>query len=134
MPEQRGNCYPTTLACLLNVRPENVPNFETLFDLKNKPHDFWKEVMMAWVENLGCTINSPIELYHFHRDCKNGVPFETLVEQFPFYIGRLYMVIGESERGSQHICIYKDGKLYWDVHPSRSGLLTEAEFQIINPL
>jgi hypothetical protein len=33
--------------------------------------------------------------------------------------------MGKSERGCNHVCVYKDGKLVFDPHPSDLGLMYE---------
>ena len=44
------------------------------------------------------------------------------------------MAYGPSARGTQHSVIVLDGELWHDPHPSRAGLLSVEQYEIIIPL
>ena len=48
--------------------------------------------------------------------------------------GKYYLVTGETVRKTTHVCIYKDGKLYHDPHPSNVGLIIETHFEYIGKI
>src|SRR5689334_4468381 len=90
MPEQRGNCYATTIACILNMRPELVPNVETFFELKEESaKDLWWDVLQAWLKEQGYQLLFPEDLSLFHGLCKNQLA--EAKESFPQFADKFYM-------------------------------------------
>ena len=45
----------------------------------------------------------------------------------------LYLAYGPSLRGVSHACVYRDGRLEWDPHPSRAGLLEVKSISFLVP-
>lgn len=134
-PYSSGNCYITTICCIIGFPPEHAPNFEVLFDFKNEDNKgLWWRVIEAWLEEKGYKIEcSNDDLWLFHGLCKNQ-PKEA-AESFPQFADKFYMVSGDTERGNwSHIMVYKNGQPYWDPHPSRSGLKHESGVEIIIPI
>ena len=43
------------------------------------------------------------------------------------HLNTYYIGIGPTQRGVKHCCIYKDGHVHHDPHPSNSGLLHITE-------
>lgn len=102
---QRGNCYPTAIACLMGLdNPEDVIQFQELYDDANES---WFCVLMDWLEERG---------------------YEVIDLERHLFDGSIYMVSGRTVRESSHVCLYKNGKLWHDVHPSGDGLITEDFF------
>ncbi|CCH01266.1 hypothetical protein FAES_3257 [Fibrella aestuarina BUZ 2] len=106
-----GNCFPTALACLLDLdSPEAAPQFQELFD---DPDQNWFAMMQDWLYELGW------EFITVYKHRSNGQP---------------YLVSGDTERGTYHVCIYQDGKLLHDPHPSGAGLINVKEIQMLIPV
>lgn len=105
-PESLGNCFPTVLACLLDLdSPEDVIQIQE----KYKEPD-WNIQLFKWLEERGWIWGTiPGHLYD----------------------GSYYMVTGDTNRGAKHICIYQNGKLYHDPNPCNKGLLSEDIFEML---
>ncbi len=118
----KGNCYAAAIASILEVPITEVPNVETLFDVDNF---LWDHVMEKWLESRGWESRHNHHFKVFHDD--------TLKEQrddwYQECADKLYLVSGRSPRGVMHICIFKNGKLIHDPHPTREGILTFEYFQ-----
>lgn len=99
---QRGNCLQTTLACLMECEIDDVIDIHNYFDQD------WITILYNWLDTKGYEINN----IHDHK-----------------YDDSLYLVQGHTTRSTFHICIYKNGELYYDVHPSDDGLIDEVYFQ-----
>lgn len=105
-PLSTGNCFPTVIACFLDLSSaEEAIQIQEYYDNE----DFvWSEVLEDWLKNKGWklkTINT-----HLNND-------------------EFYLVSGKTIRNTFHICIYKNGKLFHDPHPSQDGLTTEEVFE-----
>jgi hypothetical protein len=104
LPEERGNCYPAVIACILEMPVEDVIQFQELYD------GVWYEPLTNWLAKLGWGF-----------------------EYLPDHLAddELYFVTGISPRdkGIRHICIYKNGSMVWDPHPDGQGILTEDNFE-----
>jgi len=100
-PKQYGNCFPTVIACIMGLdSPEDVIQIQEHYE----KHE-WPEILNKWLFEKG------YELY----DLKGHL-----------MTGQYYFVTGKTERsaanGSVHICIYQNGKLFHDPHPSNTGI------------
>ena len=105
---QRGNCFPTVIACLLGLNnPEDVPQFQELYDNED---ECWYCILIDFLEEKGYKLVS----LENHQ-----------------YDDSIYMVSGNTERNIKHVCLYKNGKLYHDPHPSGSGLISEYKYEIL---
>lgn len=110
LPEERGNCYPTVLACLLDKEVDNVFQVQMFYD----DYD-WSELLDKYLLGEGYRIQ---------------YIKEHLMD------GSCYMVSGVSPRNPNidHICIYQNGKLFHDPHPSGDGIITEERFTILEKI
>lgn len=127
----RGNCYAAAVASMLEVPITEVPNVEVFFHLDN---GYWNEVMLTFLESKGWELCSDTMLQRFHPEF--GFSFEGTDEngkipQYYEYKDKYYLVSGKSPRGVHHICIYQNGKLVHDPHPSREGLISLDYFQTL---
>lgn len=103
-PVQLGNCYPTVIACFLDLNsPEDVIQIQEKYS-----EDSWNEQLDNWLSAKG-----------WKRENIQG----------HLYDNSFYAVTGSTERGTTHICVYKDGELYHDPHPNSKGLLSEVIFE-----
>lgn len=122
-----GNCYAAAIASMLDLPITEVPNVEIFFPWSDD-NRFWDEWMNKWLELKGYRIEPAPEYGVFHDDqYYPGGTRESL-------LGDYYFVSGKSLRGVNHICIYQDGKLFHDPHPTREGLLTEIWFEKLTRL
>lgn len=104
-PNILGNCFPTVIACFLDLgSPEDVIQIQEKYK-----EDSWNIQLQNWLKERGWILKSI---------------------QGHLYDNSFYTVTGKSKRGSSHICIYKNGELYHDPHPSNSGLITEDIFEV----
>lgn len=104
-----GNCTQAAIATLLDLPLESVPDFNNETE---GPREFW-ELVEAFF---------------------NGIGYE-------FYIGSglhvydgLYLASGPSPRGVQHMVVYKNGELFWDPHPSGTGIVVVSHTYRLTPL
>lgn len=109
-PNQRGNCFATCIACFLDLEINEVPAFETLMNFDDPSDHTWAKEATRFLSEKGFMWGS-LE-GHISND-------------------EFYLVTGKSSRGVNHCCIYQNGKLFHDPHPSQEGLLTEEFFEYI---
>lgn len=139
----RGNCYPTAIACVLGIPPADVPNIETLWDVGT---DFAYDVMNRWLEINGYKLyTGAMYLSVFHEESEkikntNNEYYLSHIskEQKEFlkdkWKDKYYLVSGYSPRGIFHVCIYQNGVMVHDPHPTGEGILTEEIFEVIEKL
>lgn len=125
-----GNCYQTTIACLLEIPPSEVPNVEVLFDMEG---DLWYRVMWEFLKSKGYEIITDSRFMVFH-DKNYDISHEERAKFKEELLDKPYLVSGKSSRGVNHICIYQNGKMVWDCHPSREGILEETYFEALEKL
>jgi hypothetical protein len=112
-PPQKGNCYPTVIACFMDLESsEDVIQIQEYYPKENEDTE-WFLKLWDWLEDRGWGIK--------HIDGH-------------LYDNSFYCVTGNSLRGNSHICIYQNGKLFHDPHPDSIGLITEKHFEIIYQL
>lgn len=122
----RGNCFAAVVASILELPITEVPNVEVFFHMQNS--GYWQEVMLTFLQSKGWELCDDRRFKLFHEKT-HGPAFE--LEKVLELKDRLYLVSGKSPRGFYHICIYQNGKLVHDPHPSKEGLLTEDYFQTL---
>jgi hypothetical protein len=105
-PDSHGNCQQAAMASLLGLQLDDVPDF-----FADGEHQFWPSV------------------WRFTK--ASGLTYCTLrgVRYLPFY----HLAYGPSSRGCEHAVVWYEGKLAWDPHPSREGLLSVSEFALLVP-
>jgi hypothetical protein len=127
---QRGNCFAACIASILEVPITEVPNVEVFYHLDNGYHT---EVMLTFLSSKGWDLCSDDTLKVFHDD-RYGVELGKRVEWLAKHRNKYYLVSGKSTRGVSHICIYQNGKLVHDPHPTKEGLQTLDYFQTLEKL
>ena len=85
---------------------------------------------MAFCNSLGYEWGTDNRFKVFH-DGRYAIEEGNRNECYQYCTNRPYLVSGKSPRGVYHVCIYLNGKLAWDPHPSREGLVTEEYFETI---
>jgi hypothetical protein len=114
----RGNCFAAAIASLVEVPITDVPNVEVLFDVEGVS---WYGVMDAWLRANGYEIVTNNHFNVFHDDAygnQDGSRGDKIINCKDKY----YLASGMSPRGVMHVCIYKNGKMVHDPHPTREGI------------
>lgn len=119
VPEERGNCFSTCIACLLGIDTALVPNFCGLYGERE-----WMVQANRWLSEKG------LLLVHF----QGADPLASI----PEYQEHATMIAsGLSPRGHKHSVLWRNGKLLHDPHPSGAGLVevpTEFELVVVSDL
>lgn len=116
-----SGCWVACLAGLTDIPHDDlvafVPNVSVDDALKGD-----SEFRMAWTEYH----NSVVRFMH-----QRGWTYASLGSRIPkgFAIG-----VGKSPRGVDHAVITLDGKLWWDPHPSRDGIESITQFEVVVPI
>ena len=92
-----GDCWRACVATIFGFPAEAVPDF-ALFTWGNGAQELW-------ARGMGKTVRTKAI---------------TSLHEVP---DRLCMVVGQTERGTSHVVVYWDGRMIWDPHPSRAGLV-----------
>jgi hypothetical protein len=101
----RGNCFSATVAGLLKIPIESIPQFATTNDKS------WQEQFNEWLRQFG------LAWFPMAGDDLAGECQQLGIE------GLWSEMSGKSPRFDVgHSCVAKDGRLAWDPHPSQSGL------------
>jgi hypothetical protein len=119
---QNGNCFAAAIASILELPITEVPNVEVFFRF-NGP---WYETMDRFLRLAGWDLVSDDRFKIFHD---GQFSIENREEYLNYCKDKYYLVSGPSLRGVHHVCIYRNGKLVHDPHPTREGLLKEEMFQ-----
>jgi hypothetical protein len=122
----RGNCFAAAIASIVEMPLTDVPNVEVLFDVDDVS---WYGVMCAWLNANGFELktNNGFNVFHNPEIFAN----EVRVDLFNELMGRYYLVSGMSPRGVMHVCVYQDGIMVHDPHPTREGINTIEQFEEI---
>lgn len=143
----RGSCYPTVLACLLDLELHDVPYFHLLYFNNSEP----KENLLRYFrnryldgrtpdqvtdpkeeykkENYSQAVSLHFGLWDIARDywlASIGYKEEIILDIDQWlkdHPDTPYMASGKSSRGIDHVVIYMNGKLLHDPHPSGEGLI-----------
>lgn len=108
-PLSRGNCYPTAIACFMNLEsPEDALQIQDTYDKV----DDWQSDLLMWVNQQGWDLGN--------------LPSHQNDDSY-------YLVTGVSPRNTdiKHVCIYQNGILWHDPHPDNAGIKTEDYFQYL---
>ena len=112
--DHRGNCFAACLASILELPLAQIPHVMV--------HDDWWQRLVAWARGRGW------EPIHLEETAKPG-------QRHWYWPGGGYAIAGgPCERGSRHACVYLDGHLVHDPHPTRAGLLEVDCWTLLVPL
>lgn len=103
-----GNCWQTAIACVIEQDPDRVPHFVKA-DTDGIVSDWWL-YSQYWL--------------HYH-----GYELSALGRHL--YTNEHYLVMGYTVRETYHVCVYLNGKMVHDPHPSGAGLTKELETVVI---
>lgn len=104
-----GNCQQAATASLLGLRIDEVPNFMAFKDTEK---GFWGS-FFEFAKSRGFAV------LEFGGD-----------RHFECY----HLASGPSVRGVSHAVVYRAGKLVWDPHPSRAGILEVTSVCVLVPI
>lgn len=141
---QFGSCWPTAYACLLDLELDQVPNWNLCYwtiEEKRNISAYLRDRFLDGVtidEFTGAT-HQKENFYHFaHMStfvwdntrtywlAAKGFKEEWITDIDEWLKNNLdvpYMASGRSPRGLDHVCIYVNGQLHHDPHPSGEGLV-----------
>lgn len=103
-----GNCVQACVASMLELAIEDVPHF---LEIAPRP-DHWELAFDDWLEMRGII---------------------SVRMQGHYIFEGFYLATGATARGTRHMCVYRDGYLAHDPHPSKSGLLDVDCTRILVP-
>lgn len=126
-----GNCYAAAIASMLDLPITEVPNGEVFFD-DQEDYYFFRTLMHRFLKNKGLQLVSDWRFAAFHSE--DHFSEDQNIEYRELLKDTFYLATGESARGFAHICIYMNGQLCHDPHPSKDGLETVYDWQVINKL
>lgn len=124
-----GNCWAACIASILEVEINQVPNVEVFFDRND---GFWSHVMDKFLGGKGYEIITDSRYNYYHK-LKNDFSQEAVKARQELN-DTFYMGYGMSPRGVLHSCIYKNGQLVHDPHPSKDGTEPPTDFQVIEKI
>jgi hypothetical protein len=155
---QHGSCYPTVLACLLDLELHEVPYFHLLYWTKENNRNLSKYFENRYLngQKISDFTGEEYQKDNFHSATSMTMNLWSLV--FEYWLASVgykekyiedidqwlkenpntpYLAQGKSSRGVDHIVIYMNGKLYHDPHPSDEGLIElrpENAFKILEKI
>jgi len=108
-----GDCYRTSLAMMLGLKPIDVPHFCNSADSSSD----WQTECGSWLAARGlCAVDIP------YAGDFAPEPVRLICDQARLTFGDAVVGIsGKSPRGFHHQCVIYRGELY-DPHPTRLGL------------
>jgi hypothetical protein len=144
-PIKRGSCYPTVIACLLDMELHDVPYFHLFYWTERERENFQRVFAHRYCngnyetaeeyQKENYTRYLSMILNHWNNTLDFWLASQGYME---VYIGDInewlkehvdapYMVSGKSSRGVQHVVIYQNGKMIHDPHPSNEGIIEFSE-------
>jgi hypothetical protein len=137
-PEERGNCFPSVIASILEMDVEDVIQIQEHYD------GDWMGTLLNWLSERNyqycCADHYKCfhpELHYQLRNSDGRTPDDALIKEMcEIYKDQYYLVAGRSPRHPDinHIVIFQNGKMIHDPHPDRSGILTHEIFSVIELL
>jgi hypothetical protein len=132
-----GNCWQTCVACILDIDPDLMPP-QCEYDRREPQPDGG----FKWVgPSYSGVLNRYLREHHGLAYVEMHLPEEIwtaiqLRADAPF--DGYHMLTGRTIRsdaqdGARHVVVARNGKMVWDPHPSRSGLLEEIRYGLLVP-
>lgn len=130
---ERGNCWQTAVACLLDIDPATLPP-QCEYDRKTTHPDGTVEHGPHYYDALQAYLHKHhsvcyLELHH----PEELWPLLRVAE--PGY----HLMVGETVRsaslgGLRHVVVARYGQVIWDPHPSRAGLTGDIRWAFLVPV
>jgi hypothetical protein len=111
---RHGDCYRTALACLLGLRPDEVPHFAD--EAATKGQSFQRKAG-EWLADRGLALVR--QWYPGGIADLPGILCRVACEN----TGSYYLVTGRSPTGVNHVVIARNHRIVWDPHPDDVGLV-----------
>jgi len=151
----KGSCYPTAIACILDLELHEVPYFNLFYwteEEKQNQAAVFNEIYLRGkgIDDSGVNeVNNYNEhLWSARRLWADALQYwlaglgyiETFIdlneiadflEQNP---DRLYFAIGPSPRKYRHVVIYRNGDMIHDPHPDNSGLTNIESYSYLRKI
>jgi len=131
----QGNCFAAAVASIMELPITEVPNVETLFDVDDS---MWNNVMIAFIRSKGWDYSVDDRYKVFHPDlhhtlrCPAERDWDEWVNELKEQLkDKYYLLTGNSPRGFNHVCIYQNGIMVHDPHPTRDGINSFIYFETI---
>ena len=109
-----GDCDRTTIACILNIPRDDVPNWAELFWPTNDTEG-WEKAKKQWLKARGFGI---VTMYY--HDCE---PSEILNYVGHFNQDVYWLLTGMSKNKTNHVVICKGNQIVWDTAIDDSGIV-----------
>lgn len=127
-----GNCWQTAVACLLEVEPSTLPP-QGEYDWRRQGPDGKTEYGPSYSVPLGAYLRKHHELAYV--ECHGP---EELLGLLRIAEPGWHLMTGRTVRsdaffGMRHVVVGRHGKVAWDPHPSRAGLLEEVRWAFLVP-
>lgn len=109
-----GDCYRTAIACLLDLKPEDVPHIHEHLGAMNMQDQ--QDLMSAWLRGR--------DLVEITVPCDGALELQTALEVMARWsMGTHYMLTGQSRTGCNHVVICKGAEIVWDPSLNDSGII-----------
>lgn len=113
-----GNCLSACLASLMEKSIDDVPNFAEIFSDINRykftPPYTWVELVNSWLVLHGYVLTQLVEVPEIY---------------YRYNLEFFHIMVGVSPRGNRHAVIGRNGKIFYDPHPDKSGLSTGHDIE-----
>lgn len=114
-----GDCDRTTIACLLDLRPEDVPHWGAGCAGVGPVPDEYLTIRRAWLKERGMFLVSvPLQA----EDISAVMAWAAVNHP-----GINYLVGGTSKSGVNHVVICRDHAVVHDTHPDNVGLVGPSD-------
>ena len=126
-----GNCWQTAVACILDIDPDVMPSQMVLDRCERQPD--------GSVKRVGPGYNNALQAYLQRHHGLAYVELHMPVEAYSYLsISGYHLMTGTTVRsaemdGMRHVVVGRDGKVVWDPHPSRAGLLDDIHWALLVP-
>ena len=109
-----GDCQRTVIACMLDMRPEDVPHLNRKVDYEGEQQDHFR----SWLADRELALVS----FAFQLD-----PEDVLIFMSKFNPGVHYMLSGYSRTGCNHVVIALDDKIVHDPSLTDAGIVGRCD-------
>lgn len=125
----QGNCWQTAVACLLDVDPVTLPDQSICDHLDGEGRrqpPFYGNLLQVYLKK------------HHRLAYVDNFP-STLLDVLAIRDPGWHFLTGTTERSGtpggapRHVVVARYGKVAWDPHPSRAGLLGEIRYAFLVP-
>lgn len=123
-PRSYGNCFSACLASLLELPIEDFDEFHRLYSAWGVLYDSGEKV--PWETRVA----------HMHEIEKRAghIPVHVQLGGDAIVPRGWSIANGPAERGVDHSCVALDGIIIHDPHPSRTGLISIEDYEILLPV